>query len=440
MNEEVAVAVSQSKGAEMHAFASRLFPICRSITGNGVRETLRILSEKVPLEIREVPSGKKVFDWEVPLEWNITEAYIKDSKGRRVIDFADSNLHVLNYSTPIHQTVSIEELRKHLSYLEEQPDLIPYRTSYYKKDWGFCVTYNQFKQLNDPSYEVCIASTLEPGSLTYGEYFIPGEVKDEVLISAHVCHPSLANDNLSGLSVVSWLAETLSARSNYYSYRFIFIPGTIGAITWLAENEERAHGIRFGLVASLLGDQGPFTFKRSRRGDTEIDQIVEYVLKARSERNKIIDFFPYGYDERQFCSPGFNLAVGCLSRTPFGQYPEYHTSADNLDLIKPASLEEAYDVYLEILTMLDQNRVFINTNPKCEPQLGKRGLYSLKGGNNDAKAFQMALLWTLNLTSGENSLFDIARRSQTDFKVIREAAMRLEESGLLVKAAAQKDA
>jgi aminopeptidase-like protein len=308
MDEEVAV--NQSRGIKMHALATRLFPICRSITGNGVRETLKILSEKIPLEVKEIPSGTKVFDWDVPREWNITDAYIKDASGRRVIDFADSNLHVLNYSIPIHQQVSLEELRKHLYYLEDHPDWIPYRTSYYKEDWGFCVTYDQFKQLNDPSYEVCIASTLEPGSLTYGEYFIPGSVEEEVLVSAHVCHPSLANDNLAGLAVVSSLAQTLSKRNNYYSYRFIFIPGTIGAIAWLAQNEANVDRIQFGLVASLLGDPGPFTYKRSRRGNTEIDRIAEYVLKMRSERNKVIEFFPYGYDERQFCSPGFNHSFG----------------------------------------------------------------------------------------------------------------------------------
>ena len=431
MESDVAVGVEIPSGVKMHALATRLFPICRSITGDGVRKTLKILSEQIPLEIFEVPSGTQVFDWEVPREWNITDAYIKNAAGERVIDFANSNLHVLNYSIPVNQRVSLEELRRHLYYLEDHPDWIPYRTSYYKEDWGFCVTYNQYQQLNDPYYEVCIASTLESGSLTYGEYFIPGKVKDEVLISAHVCHPSLANDNLSGLAVVCALARTLSARSNHYSYRFVFVPGTIGAITWLAQNELRARGVRFGLVASLLGDKGVFTYKRSRRGDTEIDQIAEYVLKLRSDANKVIDFFPYGYDERQYCSPGFNLAVGCLSRTPFGQYPEYHTSADDLSLITPESMEESYEVYLEILTTLDQNRTYVNTSPNCEPQLGKRGLYSLKGGNNDVKAFQMALLWTLNLTSGEYSLFDIARRSKTDFKVIREAASRLEEAGLL---------
>ncbi|MEJ1239897.1 DUF4910 domain-containing protein [Chryseolinea sp. T2] len=431
MEPEVAVEPYQASGRKMHDLAGRLFPICRSITGDGVRETLKILSEEIPLQVIEVPSGTKVFDWDVPREWNITDAFISNAAGERVIDFRQSNLHVLNYSIPVKRRVSLDELRKHLYFLEDYPDWIPYRTSYYKEDWGFCVTYNQYKQLTEPFYDVYIGSTLEAGSLTYGEYYIRGQVGDEVLISAHVCHPSLANDNLSGLAVVSSLARTLSERNNYYSYRFVFVPGTIGAITWLAQNEERARKVRFGLVASLLGDKGAFTYKRSRRGNTEIDQIAEYILKGRDSRNKIIDFFPYGYDERQYCSPGFNLAVGCLSRTPFGQYVEYHTSADNLDLISAESLEESYNVYLDILSTLDQNRVYLNTNPNCEPQLGKRGLYSLKGGNNDAKAFQMALLWTLNLTSGENSLLDIAKRSQTDFQIIREAASRLEECGLL---------
>lgn len=430
--------VDTARGEQMHALATRLFPICRSITGNGVRQTLKILSEIIPIEIFEVPSGTKVFDWEVPREWNITDAYIKNSAGQKVIDFRDSNLHVLNYSTPIHRQVDIDELRNHLSFLEDHPDWVPYRTSYYKDDWGFCVSHNQYRQLTDPSYEVCIASTLQPGSLTYGEYYIAGEVEDEVLISAHVCHPSLANDNLSGLAVVCSLADTLSKRRNHYSYRFIFIPGTIGSITWLAQNEMRVPKIRYGLVASLLGDSGPFTYKRSRRGNTEIDEIAEYVIRNRNAGNKVIDFFPYGYDERQFCSPGFNLAVGHLSRTPFGQYKEYHTSADNLELITAASMEESYEVYLEILTMLDSNRVYLNTSPKCEPQLGKRGLYSLKGGNNDAKAFQMALLWTLNLSSGEYSLFDIARRSNTPFGVIYEAASHLEQCGLLMLSGGKK--
>lgn len=420
-------------GLDMHKFAASLFPICRSITGNGVRETLQIIGREIPLQIYEVPSREQVFDWQVPLEWNITEAYIKNSRGERIIDFANNNLHVLNYSTPVHKTVTLEELRKHLFYLEEYPEWIPYRTSYYREDWGFCLTYKQYLALTEPEYEVCISSTLTEGSLTYAECYIPGSSEEEILISAHVCHPSLANDNLSGIAVASWLAKTLLTKKSRYSFRFIFIPGTIGAITWLAKNESSVHRIKFGMVASLLGDSGKFTYKRSRRGDTLIDRIAEYVLVSRDRENRIIDFYPYGYDERQFCSPGFNLAVGCLSRTPYGQYKEYHTSADNMELIKPASLAEAYEVYHEILSILDSNDTYVNLQPRCEPQLGKRGLYSLRGGNNDAKAFQMALLWVLNLSDGEHSLFDIAIRSNTHFKTILEAAAELEKSGLLSK-------
>lgn len=420
-----------SLGQQMHALITAMFPICRSITGNGVRETLNIIKNEIPLTIYEVPSGTKVFDWEVPKEWNIKGAYIKNSRGERIVDFENCNLHVLNYSTPVHKHVTLDELKKHLFYLPEHPEWIPYRTSYYKEDWGFCISYDQLKGLKDDVYEVFIDSTLEPGSLTYAECFIQGQLQDEVLISAHVCHPSLANDNLSGISVATFLAKRLLQSKPRYSYRFVFIPGTIGAITWLSVNELSAEKIKHGLVASLLGDTGNFTYKKSRRGNAEIDEIVEFVLKTRNSSNKIIDFFPYGYDERQYCSPGFNLPVGCLSRTPFGQYIQYHTSADNLDFVDPVSLEESYNTYVQIVTILEANKKLINQNPKCEPQLGKRGLYDLKGGNNDTKDFQMALLWILNLSDGEHTLLDICKRSNMSFNTIHFASRKLEECELL---------
>jgi aminopeptidase-like protein len=425
------VLVGTSLGKQIHRLATELFPICRSITGNGVRQTLGILKNDIPLEIHEVPSGTKIFDWEVPKEWNINDAYIKNSRGEKVVDFKDCNLHVLNYSTPIHGEVSLEDLRNHLYYLPEYPDWIPYRTSYYKEDWGFCLSYNQYQKLTDEKYEVHIDSSLKPGHLTYAECFIKGELSDEILISTHVCHPSLANDNLAGIGVVTFLIKKLLKSKTRYSYRFIFIPGTIGAIAWLAVNENKVANIKHGLVASLLGDPGHLTYKRSRKGNAEIDQVAEMVLKSRNPENKIIDFFPYGYDERQFCSPGFNLSVGNLSRTPFGQYIQYHTSADNLEFIKEESLEDSYNTYLEIIGILEGNKRFLNTNPKCEPQLGKRGLYSLKGGNNDAKEFQMALLWVLNLSDGENSLLDICQRAKMKFETIHFAASKLEEADLL---------
>jgi aminopeptidase-like protein len=423
-----------SIGEQMYSYVSEMFPICRSITGNGVRETLKIIQGLLPLQIHEVPSGTKVFDWEVPKEWNIQSAYIKNSKGEKVLDFANCNLHVLNYSIPVHKKISLQELQPHLFYLQDHPDWIPYRTSYYKEDWGFCISYNQFLTLEDDTYEVFIDSTLVKGHLTYGEYYIPGETSDEVLISAHICHPSLANDNLSGISVSTFLARHLQTKKTRYSYRFLFIPGTIGAITWLAVNEPRAAGIKHGLVLSLLGDTGNFTYKKSRQDTSEIDHIVEYVLKSRDLANKIIDFVPYGYDERQFCSPGFNLAVGCLSRTTYGQYIQYHTSADNLNFIGPKQLAESLQTTIEIVETLERNQKFINLNPKCEPQLGKRELYNLKGGDNEAKEFQMALLWTLNLSDGRYSTLDIAKRSGIHFKFIAEAVNRLLDCKLLEKA------
>ncbi|MEM8890937.1 MAG: DUF4910 domain-containing protein [Bacteroidota bacterium] len=420
-------------GESMHKLAQRLYPICRSITGNGVRESLRMLKEDLPLEIFEVPSGTQVFDWTVPKEWNIREAWVKDAQGNKVIDFAEHSLHILNYSTPLHEKMQLEKLKSHIYSLPDQPDLIPYRTSYYREQWGFCMRHDDLEKLEDGEYEVFIDSSLEEGSLTYGELFIPGESEEEVIFSAHICHPSLANDNLAGIAVVSELAKSLLARNNRYSYRFLFIPGTIGSITWLAENEDKISNIKHGLVASLLGDPGNFTYKRSRRGNAEIDQIVEYVLEQSGKEHKVIDFFPYGYDERQFCSPAFNLAVGNFTRTQFGQYPEYHTSGDNLELVRPEYLEESLEMYQKVVEILEANKTYLNLSPKCEPQLGKRGLYDAIGGNSDSKALQMAMLWVLNLADGEYSLLDMAKRSGISFDLIAKIADTLIEKELLAE-------
>lgn len=419
-------------GTEMHDLLSELYPICRSITGYGVRQTLEILQQHIPVEVRSIPSGTIVFDWEVPKEWNITDAYIKKMNGEKVIDFSTSNLHVLSYSTPIHAWLKISELREHLYTLPEHPDWIPYRTSYYKKDWGFCVSYNQFLSLTDDVYEVCINSTLEEGHLNYGELFIKGETPAEVLITTHICHPSLCNDNLSGISVVTFLAIELGKKKQRYSYRFLFIPGTIGAITWLTLNEAATQNIKHGLVTVLLGDEGNFTYKKSRQGNAEIDEIVDEALKSRCKEYKIIDYSPYGYDERQFCSPGFNLPVGCLSRTPYNQYPEYHTSADNLDFVKAESLEESFEMLLLIVSMLEKNRKYVNTNPKCEPNLGKRGLYNLTGNDKSTHDFQLATLWVLSLSDGTHSLLQISKKSKITFNTICKAASQLMKSGLLI--------
>ena len=307
----------------MYALVSELYPICRSITGDGVRDTLRRIGTHVPLEISEVPSGTQVFDWTIPREWNIRDAFIKNSRGERIVDFKRSNLHVLNYSTPVHARLSLQELRPHLFSIEQHPTWIPYRTSYYAENWGFCVSHDQLQSLTDDEYEVCIDSSLSDGSLTYGEYYLPGETTDEVLVSCHVCHPSLCNDNLSGISVATFLASEVARRPRRYWYRFLFIPGTIGAITWLARNKDRASRIQHGLVLTCVGDPGGFHYKRSRQGHAEIDRVVEHVLRHEGVSHEVLDFSPYGYDERQYCSPGFNLAVGCLMRSVSGQFPEY---------------------------------------------------------------------------------------------------------------------
>jgi aminopeptidase-like protein len=419
-------------GKEMYSFITDLYPICRSITGNGVRETLKMIQSQVPLEIHEVPTGTHVFDWTVPKEWNIRDAYIKNSRGEKIVDFQRSNLHVVNYSIPVRQTMSLAELKPHLHSLPDHPDWIPYRTSYYKEDWGFCLGHNQLLQMPDQAYEVVIDSTLENGFLTYGECFFPGQSTDEVLFSCHVCHPSLANDNLSGIALATFLAKYLSLRPLHYSYRILFIPGTIGAITWLALNEDMIERIKHGLVIACAGDCGKFSYKRSRRGNAEIDRVVEHVLKHSNLVYQIRDFSPYGYDERQYCSPGFNLQVGSLTRTPHGEYPEYHSSADNLDIVHADSLAQSYAIYSTIVKVIENNATYVNQNPKCEPQLGRRGLYSALGGQKQ-QAMQMAMLWVINFSDGNHSLLDIAEKSDTEFGILLKIVDILLEHNLLKK-------
>jgi len=417
-------------GQELHQFAEELYPICRSITGNGIRRTLEMIQNRIPLRTFEVPTGAPVFDWTVPKEWNIRDAYIKDRRGKRVVDFQNSNLHVLNYSMPVRATMPLNALKPHLFTLPEKPDWIPYRTSYYKEDWGFCLSHNQMLALEEEEYEVCIDSTLEEGHLTYGECYFAGRSTDEVLISCHACHPSLANDNLSGITVATFLAQFLAGRDLRYSYRFLFIPGTIGAITWLARNQAAAERIHHGLVLTCIGDKGPFHYKKTRRGNAEIDSAVKHILTHQTESPEILEFSPYGYDERQYCSPGFNLAVGCLMRSVWGSFPEYHSSADNLDFIHPRQLAGSLRVCTAIIDVLENNQRYRNLNPFCEPQLGRRNLYRSTGGDGIGGDLN-TILWVLNLSDGEHSLLDIAERSDIPFSVISEAAELLCKSGLL---------
>jgi len=418
-------------GDEMYHLAAELFPICRSITGNGFRQSLQIINKIIPLDVTEVPSGTHVFDWIVPKEWNVGDAYVKNSAGEKVIDIKHSNLHLLNYSIPVHEKFSLAELKEHLYSLPETPDWIPYRTSYYAEKWGFCLADRQLHSLAEGEYEVCIDSSLEPGYLTYGETVLAGETSDEVLISCHSCHPSLCNDNLSGMVLAAYLARYLKSIPHRYTYRFVYIPGTIGSITWLACNEDKVSRIKHGLVVTCVGDPGKSTYKKSRRGDAEIDRAVLQALKDSGQDFQVLDFSPYGYDERQYCSPGFNLAVGSLSRTPNGGYPEYHTSADNLELVKPIYLADSFAKYLSVIDILENNQVYLNLNPKCEPQLGKRGLYGTLGGRKEIKDFEFALLWVLNYSDGNYSLLDIAEKSGINFPVIKEAASALLTANLL---------
>jgi len=419
-------------GDQLHRFAAELYPICRSITGDGLRQTLARVQQRVALNISEVPTGTAVFDWTVPKEWNIRDAYIKDASGKKVVDLRHSNLHVLNYSTPIHASLPLSELKQHLFTLPYHPDWVPYRTSYYKEAWGFCLSHNQMLALPDGDYEVCIDSTLEDGHLTYGECYVPGRSADEVLISTHACHPSLANDNLSGLTVATALAELLAGRDLRYSYRFLFIPGTIGTITWLARNRDTVGRIRHGLVLTGIGDASGFHYKKSRRGDAEIDRAAAHVLRHQDKSSQILEFSPYGYDERQYCSPGFNLPVGCLMRSVWGTFPEYHTSADSLDFIKPQQLASSLRTCALIVDALENNRRYRNLSPYCEPQLGKRNLYRSSGGEAIGTEIN-ARLWVLNFSDGEHSLLDIAERSGLPFSVISEAAELLHRGGLLAE-------
>jgi len=426
-------------GARMYALVEELYPICRSITGDGVRDTLARIERALPAPMirTEVPSGTPVLDWTVPDEWNIRDAWIADARGARVVDFRACNLHVVNYSVPVRARMTLAELRPHLHALPDHPDWIPYRTSYYAPAWGFCLTQRQLDALPDGDYEVCIDSTLAPGHLSYGELVLPGEapdgVADEVLLSTHVCHPSLCNDNLSGIAVATALARELAARPRRrWTYRFVFAPGTIGAITWLAQHRDVVPRIRAGLTIMCVGSAHPFTYKRTLAGDAEIDRAAAIVLRDRGAGDPLIDFFPYGYDERQYNSPGFRAPVGSVMRGRHGMFPEYHTSADNLGFVSAERLAESLAVVRGIVDVLEANRRTTNLAPYGEPQLGKRGLYRATGGTA-IPDLNLAMLWVLTLSDGKHGLLDIAERARLPFATIRVAADHLRDAGLLAE-------
>jgi aminopeptidase-like protein len=428
--------MSVDTGRDMHNCARELFPICRSITGEGVRQTLSRMQKEVPLEIKEVETGTRVFDWHVPLEWNIDRAYIEDAAGNRVVDFADNNLHVVSYSEPVDAVIELRDLESHLHVDTRNSTWIPYRTSYYSRNWGFCLSEQTREAMQPGKYRTRVDASLEQGSMSYGELYIPGRSKYEILLYSHTCHPSLANDNLSGLVVTAWLAKYLLEKPNKFSYRFVWGPGTIGSVTWLARNESKLHRIRHALVCCLLGRPGALHYKRSPSGSCEIDELVNWLLSQRDEASVILDFDPYGYDERQFCSPGIRLPTGRISRLPNDMYPEYHSSADDMNLVKPETLADSLHFMQSLCDELDSSVYYRNSAPKCEPQLGRRGLYGTVGGRGP-KDRQIMMLWLLNQSDGKTSLQRISRRTGFSVRDLNYVARELEDAGLLVNTDAE---
>jgi len=396
-------------------YFDRLWPINRSLTGDGNRETLKILSEIIDIKVQEIPSGTECFDWVVPPEWNVNEAWIKDSNGNTIVDFNINNLHLLGYSEPFKGKLSFEEIKAHIYTSPEQPTLIPYLTSYYKLRWGFCMSHEQFLSLDKHEiYEVCIDSKLdEKGSMTMGEAFIKGSSDKEILFSTYICHPSLASNELSGPLVSAFIYQSLKKQKNLkYNYRFVFVPETIGSICLLSQKGDYfKEKLSAGFVITCIGDDGNFTYKKSRIGNSLPDRAAEIILKQTEKKYNIIDFFPSGSDERQYCSPGFNLPVGSLMRTMYGVYPEYHTSADNKNYISFEAMEKSVNKYLAILELLERNKKYINKMPFCEPQLGKRGLYPNLGSQKVTEKFVSTMMWILNLSDGLNDLIDISEKT-----------------------------
>lgn len=424
-------------GRELHDFASELYPICRSITGNGLRQTLRLVKARIPLRIHEVRSGTRVFDWEVPPEWNIEGAAVRGPDGRAVVDFKDHNLHVVGYSEPVDLHLDLGELRKHLHVHAGNPDWIPYRTSYYTRRWGFCLPRRQLESLPRGQYRATVSSRLAPGSLSYGEFVLPGATREEVLFFTHACHPSLANDNTSGIAIATRLAGWLAESRRRYTYRIVFAPGTIGSLCWLKKNEHGLGRIRHGLVLGLLGDAAALTYKESRRGTAEIDSIAKHVLAEFEPDRRVIPFEPYGYDERQLCSPGFDLPVGRLTRSVNDGYREYHSSADNLSLLSADALGRSFEACQRLVMAIECNRRYVNLAPKGEPRLGKRGLYGATGGQSPVQR-ELAMLWVLSQSDGSQSLFDIALKAKLPLETIRNAAADLERAKLLREKAAPR--
>lgn len=420
---------------EIESCFDRLWPICRSLTGDGNRQSFEILKEIIPLTLHEIPSGTEVFDWKVPPEWNIRDAYLITPDGRKVADFKVHNLHVVNYSEPVDRELTWEELEPHVHTLPEMPTAIPYMTSYYNRNWGFCLSYEEYQTLpKEGMYRAVIDSSLdENGQLTYGDLVLPGETEEEIMFSTYICHPSLANNELSGPLVQAFLYQQIAALpKRRYTYRFIFIPETIGSIAYLALNEkEMLEKTRAGYVITCVGDGGPFTYKRSKRGNSLADQAAIHVLEQQNLDHTVIDFAIGGSDERQYCSPGFNLPVGSLTRAMYHTYDAYHTSLDNKDFISFGAMEDTVQVYLDFARTLEANRIYERPNPFCEPQLGKRGLYYKVGGKRKRTADIEMMKQLLAFADGEMSLMEIAKRQGYFAPDYVDVIGKLEANGLL---------
>ena len=422
----------EDPGQQIYKIAEEIFPICRSITGNGVRKTLQILKKYIPqLQVTEVPSGTKAFDWEVPNEWNITEGYIEDSAGRRIIDFQNHNLHIMGYSVPVDAYVTLDELKRHIYTEPRQPDVIPYITSYYKENFGFCMSENQKNSLREDRYHMVIKSTLKPGSLTYAEAVIPGESKEEIFFSTYICHPSMANNECSGPALAAYLAGQLAQKQHMrYTLRFVFVPETIGSICYLSthKDELKAHVIA-GFNLSCVGDQDDYSIVESRYGNTLADRVLKNILRDSCGKYTTYSFLKRGSDERQYNAPGIDLPVVSFCRTKYGEYPQYHTSADHMDYISPEGFQGSYEVMCRVIEALEYNRNY-EVQVLCEPQLGKRGLYPAvsRKGQYD-KIYLMTTL--IAYADGTNDLIAISDRMQCPMEILIAIVKKLTAHGLL---------
>lgn len=428
--------MDQINPKEIERYFDRLWPICRSITGNGLRQSFKILSELIPLKLTEVVTGTPVFDWVIPNEWNIKEAYIITPEGNKIADFSINNLHVVNYSTPINKEISYEELKNHIYTIPRLPDAIPYITSYYREKWGFCMSQNEFEKLPKTGmYKVVIDSELKPGSLTYGECILKGETEEEVLFSSYLCHPSMANNELSGPLTLSFLYTLIAAIPNRkYTYRFVIVPETIGTIAFLTNNKEALiKNVKAGYVITCCGTDKPFVYKKSRQENSISDLLAEHLLKHSKSEYEIIDFDPIGSDERQYCSPGFNLPVGSLMRSKYHEYQEYHTSLDNKKLISFEALVNTIQMYFNIVEALELNHCYKNTIMFCEPNMGKRNLYEDLSGALTMPEQLTTRMRLINYMDGNNSLLQFSEKYNLNILNLKHEVKQLLNKGVLEK-------